>query len=389
MKPIIDVTKEYGLVLEGGGAKGAYQIGVWKALREAGIQIKGVAGTSVGALNGAMVCMDELEKAEEIWKHLTYSQVIQVEDEEVRQIRNNEIPIREAASKMFKYIGGGGFDVSPLQDLIEKILDEDRIRNSPIDFYVKTFSVDEFRELEVDMKTVADGQMKDFLLASAYLFPIFKTQKLHGKTYVDGGAVNNVPLDTLVHRGYKDIIVVRIFGIGRYKKVKLPEGTQVVTIGPRVNLGNTMEFEPEKNIRNMKIGYYDGKRAIYGLKGHIYYIEESQEECYYLKHLLQIPESVKEKFVDEYHLKEEGKVRLREMIETVFPTVAEQLQLSRDWDYRDLYLAILEATAKICRVPKYHIYTVEELRKEVVTRLSRFSEEEKLELPVFVRFFEE
>ena len=59
----LDLTKEYGVVLEGGGAKGSYQIGAWKALREAGIRIKGIAGASVGALNGAMMCMDDLEKA--------------------------------------------------------------------------------------------------------------------------------------------------------------------------------------------------------------------------------------------------------------------------------------------------------------------------------------
>ena len=65
MKLRIDLEKEYGIVLEGGGARGAYQIGVWKALREAGMKIKGVAGTSVGALNGALICMDDLGKAEE------------------------------------------------------------------------------------------------------------------------------------------------------------------------------------------------------------------------------------------------------------------------------------------------------------------------------------
>ena len=55
MEPRLDLTKEYGLVLEGGGAKGAYQIGAWKALKEAGVKIKGVSGTSVGALNGALI----------------------------------------------------------------------------------------------------------------------------------------------------------------------------------------------------------------------------------------------------------------------------------------------------------------------------------------------
>ena len=66
MQAVIDLTKEYGLVLEGGGAKGAYQIGAWKALREAGVKLKGIAGTSVGALNGALICMGDLEKAERL-----------------------------------------------------------------------------------------------------------------------------------------------------------------------------------------------------------------------------------------------------------------------------------------------------------------------------------
>ena len=54
MKPIIDLNKEYGLVFDGGGARGAYQIGAWRALSEAGVKISAVAGTSVGALNGAL-----------------------------------------------------------------------------------------------------------------------------------------------------------------------------------------------------------------------------------------------------------------------------------------------------------------------------------------------
>ena len=57
----LDLSREYGLVLEGGGAKGSFQIGAWRALREAGIKLKGVSGVSVGALNGALICMDDPE----------------------------------------------------------------------------------------------------------------------------------------------------------------------------------------------------------------------------------------------------------------------------------------------------------------------------------------
>ena len=255
MKPVIDLDKEYGIVLEGGGAKGAYQVGAWRALEEAGVKIRGIAGTSVGALNGAMMCMDQLDTAEELWKNLTYSQVVDVDDDKMEQLMDREMPLREFLNALFERMGEGGLDVSPLKKLILEVVDEEKILNSPRELYIKTFSVDHFRELDINLKEVEPGQMKDYLLASAYIFPLFKNEKLHGKTYIDGGAINNVPLDSLVDRGYEDIIVIRIFGIGREKKVRIPENTQILTIEPRVDLGNIMDFNSKKSIRNMKIGY--------------------------------------------------------------------------------------------------------------------------------------
>ena len=60
--------------------------------------------------------------------------------------------------------------------------------------------------------------------------------------YIDGGAINNVPLDSLVDRGYENIIVLRIFGIGREKRVKIPEETNILAIEPRVDLGNIIDL---------------------------------------------------------------------------------------------------------------------------------------------------
>lgn len=57
MRLTLDPSLEYGVVLEGGGARGAYQIGALKAVTEAGIRIGAVAGASVGALNGAFLCV--------------------------------------------------------------------------------------------------------------------------------------------------------------------------------------------------------------------------------------------------------------------------------------------------------------------------------------------
>ena len=58
------------VVLSGGGAKGAYQIGVWRALRKLNIKYDIITGTSVGALNGAMMVTGDYKRAYKIWKNL-------------------------------------------------------------------------------------------------------------------------------------------------------------------------------------------------------------------------------------------------------------------------------------------------------------------------------
>ena len=64
------MNKGYGLVLNGGGAKGAYQIGAWAALRQLELydEITAVSGTSVGALNALLISQDDFDKAINVWK---------------------------------------------------------------------------------------------------------------------------------------------------------------------------------------------------------------------------------------------------------------------------------------------------------------------------------
>ena len=126
-------------------------------------------------------------------------------------------------------------------------IDDDNFFISLIDLYVLSFYVDDWKDQDIDILECEDPSMiKDFLLASAYIFPLFKNEKLHGKSYNDGGSINNVPLGSLVERGYKDIIMIRIFGVGREKKVKIPEDTNIYTVAPKVSLGSIIEFDSRK-----------------------------------------------------------------------------------------------------------------------------------------------
>ena len=88
--------------------------------------------------------------------------------------------------------------------------------------------------------------LADFLLASAYLIG-FKNEKLHGQTYIDGGMINNVPTNSLIKRGYENIIQIRIYGPGVKVRVKKTEKTVIHEIAPTVKLGNIIEFEKKRS----------------------------------------------------------------------------------------------------------------------------------------------
>lgn len=134
MKPVIDLEKEYAIMLDGGGARGAYQIGAWKALREAGVKVNAVAGTSVGALNGAFICMDDVEKAEKVWSEITFSKVMDVDDIWMERLFRKENTLTEVLREIWKTLADGGVDVTPLRRLIHKNVDEKKIRQSGIEF---------------------------------------------------------------------------------------------------------------------------------------------------------------------------------------------------------------------------------------------------------------
>ena len=355
MEPILDLTKEYGLVLEGGGARGAYQIGAWKALREAGVKINAIAGTSVGALNGALISMGDMEKAEKIWNEIRYSHVMDVDDDWMEGFFGKEISFREIIPEIVRRISDGGVDITPLRELIHENIDEKQIRESGIDFCLLTFSVSQMKEIDISIHDIPEGMLEDFLLASAYLFG-FKNEKLHGQTYVDGGIINNVPTNSLIKRGYDDLIQIRIYGPGRKPRVKPTEDTVIYEIAPSVKLGSIIEFDSRRSRQNMKIGYYDAKRMLYGLIGRIYYIEQTREEWYYEKILEELSEIEKAE-------------------------IAFILKLPLGYTDVELYLAMLEASAKLLHVPKYRIYKVQELEEAVASRYKDL--EDKLHLPRF------
>lgn len=258
----------YGLVLAGGGAKGSYEIGVWKALKELNVPISMVAGASVGALNGAIIVQDDYDTACKLWTNLSMDTVIKMSSEVA-----SDKEIEKSSSMFYTFIDAvksKGLDVTPLKELLNNVIKEDIIRKSPVDLGIVTFSLTDFKPLKVYKNDIPEGKLVDYLLASS-CFPAFKPQKIGNKKFIDGGVYDNIPVSLVSEKGIKDIIVVDISGPGFNRKID-NKNLNITYIKNSEDLGNTLDFDGERSKRNIEIGYLDTLKAFGKYKGKKYYL---------------------------------------------------------------------------------------------------------------------
>lgn len=353
----LDPGKVYAVVLEGGGARGAYQVGVWRALEEAGIRYNAVAGSSVGALNGAMMAMRRLDQAEALWKNIRFSTVMNVDDETMKNLFDmnfSAINFRDLARRAKDILKGGGLDVTPLRELLAEQVDETAIRESDVEFFIATYSLSDMKELYLRAKDIEPGAIGDMLLASAY-YPAFRNKPLGGKRYIDGGVQDVLPITPLIERGYKDLIAIRVFGFGIEKRITLPDDATVTTIAPTQKLGPVLNFDGDLSREQMKLGYFDGKRALYGLAGERYYIDRTLDEPAAYVRLSRLAE--------QFDLWNAPPLSLRELNEVALPHLAKKLKV--EGDYYDLYIRCLESLAEQAEIDPFRIFTDEELENSV------------------------
>lgn len=345
----IDNSKTYAIALEGGGAKGGYEIGVWQALDEAGIKYNAVSGTSVGALNGGLMAMRDLPRAIDAWNNMKLGKVIELDEEQEENLSrafNGDIgldDVQRLIPEALEIIKNRGLDVAPLRAWVREVVDAKAIKESDVELYIATVSITDRKALEVRVNDLPEDQICDMLLASAY-HPTFRLEKLGGKFYTDGGFVDTLPLHALVTNGYKDIIAVRIPGIGHNRRFKMPDDVNVTYIATNADLGGVLNFDAEQSRRDMAIGYLDAKRVLYGLYGKHYYIERSMTDREALNMLLDSLETG---------------VNLRQFCERDLPRVARHLDA--EGDYYELLIAVLEDAAAKQDIDNMRIYKDTEL----------------------------
>ncbi len=244
----------WGLVLCGGGAKGAYQIGAWEALAAYGLfdKIQAISGVSIGAINEILMAGVSLETAKHIWNQIDFLTVFDTEPELIDMVE-------------------GTFSRNEMLDIMRQYLDYEKVTKSAYDLYVNITrigtNVDDNERIAIydTLNSKTQRQIEQLILASSALPLIYEAVPIDGYYYRDGGLTDNMPVKPLYEQGYRNIIVVSL----SHKTVintDLYPDAQILLIRPSRSLGDTfsgtLNFDRRKiNIRR-ELGYRDTLRTL-------------------------------------------------------------------------------------------------------------------------------
>jgi len=260
------IPSQTALVLGGGGAKGAYEIGAIAALYEMGVEADAVYGTSIGALNAAMYAQGNIDRADELWNQLHLSDLITPEG---MKLADDAEALFDHPELLLEFITRNaqkkGMNIAPLKALLHEYIDEEKLRAGGRQFGLVATK---FPSMGMVQKRIGDmeaGSLCDWLLASSACFPVFPMAKIGDERYMDGGFCDNVPVDMAVADGAQHIIAIDIGRSLSHAQYRLrPNVTYIRTSHP---LGGLLTFDPSSSERNKVLGRLDTLRAFGRLRG--------------------------------------------------------------------------------------------------------------------------
>ena len=271
-------NNKVGLVLSGGGAKGAYQAGVIRALHELEVPIYVISGASIGALNGAIIASSTNlaqahERLQKLWGYLAKNSPIKMKDANYFKIASSLVTLLIAsgltptflitkilirsrgASDFNQFLENGIARDETLHKLMDQYLDVTALKNG-LPLYVSAYEsdgalMDAFNYVVSEFFNVAnkqseffhvqsmpDNEMKNVLLASASLPLIFRAKQVDDKDYRDGGLggadtnQGNTPIQPLIDCGCSHIIVTHLSDGALWSRHDFPQ-CQIIEIRPQ------------------------------------------------------------------------------------------------------------------------------------------------------------
>ncbi len=256
------------LVLNGGGSRGAYEIGAWQAFSELGVRFDGVYGTSIGALNAALFAQGDLDGAVKLWSNITVKQIMAVEDEDDFAIESMIHRKRDVVPFLMENARHLRMDISPLEALVRAHLDEGRIRASGLRLGIMTCKAPQLAGAPMRLEDMKSGSLCDWVIASASCFPIFPARHIDGQRYIDGGYFDNLPIDMALSDGMDEVVAVELHPYHSHPEFgRMP---WLTTVKPLKGLGGFLDFNPDLLRRSRLLGYHDALKKWGRLEGFLY-----------------------------------------------------------------------------------------------------------------------
>jgi NTE family protein len=290
------VDNSTGLVISGGGARGAYQIGCWKAFLDRNLIFGAVAGSSIGALNGALVCQGNWDAAYELWLELTRVRVLEfdfrrlvksaavgVQDRSLLLTPTPKVRLMKAfeySSSMLKFASRyvslrglsrhGLISIEKFRPLLKLFIDMRNIQQQPMSLFVTVSGTPLYanplaapRWFRIQAQTEDDAWK--IIVASMSVPLVFSAIDLHGRHYSDGGIGQWLPIEPLYHHGFRRLVIVSTKANTSYNPRRYP-GCAFTLIEPRKPLGRfpvaTFRFTERAVLRWMQQGYEDATRVL-------------------------------------------------------------------------------------------------------------------------------
>lgn len=276
------IPSQTALVLGGGGAKGAYEIGAIEALSELGIEAGSVYGTSIGALNAAMYAQGDLPKAQALWDSLRLDDLLTPES---MALADDAESLFDHPERLLEFITRHaqkkGVDTAPLRRLLAAHVDEAKIRRSPVHFGLVTTRFPSMQMVEKRLEDMEPGSLCDWLMASCACFPVFPMVHIGEERYMDGGFCDNVPVEMAVRSGAKHIIAI---DCGRSQShTQYANRPNITYIRTAHALCGLLTFDPALSRRSRILGYNDTMRAFGRLRGTRYAFDPTDAQALYTR----------------------------------------------------------------------------------------------------------
>lgn len=346
------------LVLGGGGAKGSYEVGVFKALRKLHMKFDIVTGVSIGSINGAFYVANEYKKCLKMWQKITTSDLFDV--------AIGSKMSKEDIKLLVKQMSSGGISFSNAYNFLKKNINEEKVRKSKIDYGLVTVSLTNKKPRFLTKEQIPYGKLVDYICASSICYPFVHAQDINDESFIDGGFYDGIPINLAIDMGATEILAVDLSVLAINKKPK-DKNIKVDVIKMKDKTPLTLTFTKEYANKNIKYGYNDTMKHFNKLDGKFYTFRKNDLDKSYNELNKYFVEILKSTILNEPKNKIVNELFSIAKINKLF------VKIKYNHDFKEEVEEALEHLGVLFDIPNENIYSIKKYNKLLIRKVKELN----------------